>query len=338
MHLVTADVAALEKLLIDSASFPGVRAIAVSDATGRIAAAVKRNPVGTIKADFDLRAMVQPDPSPAVRAGLVVRDGETVIKAFAPIDNGSRVGWVRAEVGLESERELGTNARHDALFSATLISLVTLVTLVTLVVLYLFFGRALRPLARCARFASGLGSSLGSKLQIKSGSEEIEELANALNFASRELNAQMAALATIEALNQSVLDTAADAIIGFDADGRITFINPAGCRIFGLEAGDIIGSAMERLLPEVTPGRIARFMQEGVMVGGASGRTDRFDTQGLRNGGVAFPAEVALGLLETADGPRLTCVTRDFSKKNGRGPAAAVQPRARMQFQRRGHR
>ena len=82
-----------------------------------------------------------------------------------------------------------------------------------------------------------------------------------------------------------------------------------------LMPADIIGSMMERLLPKVTVERITRFIHEGVMVSGSSGRTERFDTHGMRNGGVAFPAEVALGLLDTADGPRLTCITRDQSEK-----------------------
>lgn len=309
LHLVTGDATALENLLLQSAAYPGILSILVADPAGRVVAAVKVNSDGTVKPDFESRTIALPTTAAGPLGRIVSRDNEDIVEAFTAIHNGRRIGWVRADLGLERAREISASARLDALFSATIISILTLS------ILYLFFDRALRPLSQCARFASKLGHQLGHDLRINGGSVEINNLVNALNFASHELKAKLAELAQSEALTQSVLDTAADAIIGFELDGKITFINPAGCHIFGTSADALQGQKLEYLLPEVNDARIALFTENGIMTGGSSALSERLETQGLRNGGVPFPAEVALGLLNTEQGPRLTCIARDVTEK-----------------------
>jgi hypothetical protein len=76
LHLVTGDAAALEKLLMASASYLGVRAILVTDVAGRIAAAVTQNAAGDVKPDVDLKSILPPVISQPVRGRLASRNGE----------------------------------------------------------------------------------------------------------------------------------------------------------------------------------------------------------------------------------------------------------------------
>ena len=78
-------------------------------------------------------------PDEGLISRLVEIDGEPVIEAFAPVISGGRIGWVRAEIGMEGARAAMAHAGRAALISAMLVSVVTLG------VLYAFIGYALSP-------------------------------------------------------------------------------------------------------------------------------------------------------------------------------------------------
>jgi PAS domain S-box-containing protein len=59
-----------------------------------------------------------------------------------------------------------------------------------------------------------------------------------------------AALAASEARLSAVLDTVLDAVIGIDAGGVIEAANQAACKLFGYEAGELIGRNVTDLMPE----------------------------------------------------------------------------------------
>ena len=79
LHLVNSDPAGLERLLLKSAAYPGVRTITVANAEGRIAAAVKQDRLGKPVADFDLQAMPVPSEAVLQQPAHVLLAGEPVI-------------------------------------------------------------------------------------------------------------------------------------------------------------------------------------------------------------------------------------------------------------------
>ncbi|MBX3634308.1 MAG: PAS domain S-box protein [Rubrivivax sp.] len=65
-----------------------------------------------------------------------------------------------------------------------------------------------------------------------------------------ERHAAELALADSRARLSAIVDSASDAIISTDADGRIVLFNPAAARIFGRPAAGMLGQPLDVLLPE----------------------------------------------------------------------------------------
>lgn len=54
----------------------------------------------------------------------------------------------------------------------------------------------------------------------------------------------------VAAIAESVLQSAADAIVACDRDGVIRFWNPGAARIFGFSAGEAVGQSLDIIIPE----------------------------------------------------------------------------------------
>ena len=126
---------------------------------------------------------------------------------------------------------------------------------------------------------------------------------------------------TLEAL----LDTAGDAIISVDENGRIRHFNPAAERIFGYERSAMIGAKVNHLMPEPHASQhddyIARYEAGGEPHIIGLGR----EVEGLRADGARFPMELHVtdtGLTE----PRLFVgVARDVSRRRATEQEAREQ-------------
>jgi len=116
-------------------------------------------------------------------------------------------------------------------------------------------------------------------------------------------------------LLRALLPSSRDAIVVVGRDGRITLANSQAERLFGYTRKELIGMAVETLVPErfrdfhgahrdsffAGPG--ARPMHTGVVV------------YGRRRGGSEFPAEIALSTVETADDVLTTATIRDDTRR-----------------------
>ncbi len=117
-----------------------------------------------------------------------------------------------------------------------------------------------------------------------------------------------------EALLNEILDIAADAIISIDENQCITRFNRGAQEIFGYRAQELVGEAVEILLPEQFR-RGHRKLVRDYGSGQESSRmmNQRTDIVGLRKDGTTFPARASISRIEQAGKTTLTVILRDVS-------------------------
>jgi PAS domain S-box-containing protein len=123
-----------------------------------------------------------------------------------------------------------------------------------------------------------------------------------------------AALSSAELFRQ-LLESAPDAIVGIGRDGRIAFVNAQTEKLFGYAREDLIGTSVEKLVPERYHGahgahRSGYFTDPRTRPMGAG-----LDLYGLRSDGSEFPAEISLSSIETPDGLLATAAIRDITDR-----------------------
>ncbi|MFN4118086.1 PAS domain S-box protein [Acidovorax sp.] len=119
----------------------------------------------------------------------------------------------------------------------------------------------------------------------------------------------------LEARFRDLLESTPDAIVMINVTGRIVMVNSQAERVFGYQRADLLGQAVEVLLPP---------RYRGAHLGHRSGfiRQPRTRTMGaglelygLRQNGEEFPVEVSLSPIETEEGPMVMSAIRDITDR-----------------------
>ena len=113
-----------------------------------------------------------------------------------------------------------------------------------------------------------------------------------------------------------IVESAMDAIISTDSDQQIVLANPAAGQMFGYEAGELIGKALEILLPE----RYRHIHHEHIPQFGSTGVTTRSMhalgfVHGLRSSGEEFPAEASISQISIGSEKIYTVIMRDITER-----------------------
>lgn len=115
---------------------------------------------------------------------------------------------------------------------------------------------------------------------------------------------------------EGIVESAMDALVTIDEQQRIILFNPAAERMFGVQAGDAVGSRIDRFIPErFRPGHrehIGRFKIAGVTNRrmGALGAIS-----GLRANGEEFPVEASISQVEVGGAKLGTVILRDITER-----------------------
>jgi PAS domain S-box-containing protein len=134
-----------------------------------------------------------------------------------------------------------------------------------------------------------------------------------LREANRKLAEQFEALQRAEVFHRTVLETAADAILSFDASGAIESANRATERLFGWSAEELVGRSYEVLMPSAdlvpasAPRRDPRRSASRIL-----GRAR--EVVGVRKDGSQVPLHVSVGEAFAGGERRYTGFLRDISE------------------------
>ncbi|HVU01131.1 MAG TPA: ATP-binding protein [Polyangiaceae bacterium] len=114
---------------------------------------------------------------------------------------------------------------------------------------------------------------------------------------------------------RQVLDTAPDAMIVVGPDQLIRYANAQAERLFGYPRGDLLGSSVDRLIPERLRaghvGHVGRFFANPTLRPMGSG----IELHGRHASGADIAIEVSLSPVKTAEGPLVSAAIRDISER-----------------------
>jgi PAS domain S-box-containing protein len=123
------------------------------------------------------------------------------------------------------------------------------------------------------------------------------------------------ALRESEAKFRSVMESAIDAIISGDAEGRIRSWNSAATALFGLTEAEVIGKPIELIIPE----RYRESHQQGIRRVSSGGPSHAIGTTvelaAIRKDGSEFPVELSLATWFLDDQRYYTGIIRDISER-----------------------
>ena len=112
---------------------------------------------------------------------------------------------------------------------------------------------------------------------------------------------------------RAVFDAAPDGILIVDADGTICDANPAALRMFGFETGDLLGAAVEILVPTDLRERHVSHRQAYAADPHARPMGIGLELRGRRADGSLFPIEISLSPLPGDDGLQVIATIRDLT-------------------------
>ncbi|MEH0166792.1 MASE3 domain-containing protein [Paucibacter sp. JuS9] len=118
-----------------------------------------------------------------------------------------------------------------------------------------------------------------------------------------------------EALLAAVINSASDAIVSCDAEGRVRLFNPAAERIFGHKAEAMLGQGLDRLLPARAQAHHRQDMTRFAAAGVSSRSMGPGRVQGLRADGSELELEASISQVTVNKTQVLTAILRDVTER-----------------------
>jgi PAS domain S-box-containing protein len=114
---------------------------------------------------------------------------------------------------------------------------------------------------------------------------------------------------------RAILESAVDAIVTIDEAGRVESFNPAGERLFGYAAAEVLGRSVNLLMPEPYASAHDDFLQSYLATGERRVIGIGREVVGRRKDGSTFPMHLAVGEARLPEGRLFTGIIHDLTER-----------------------
>jgi PAS domain S-box-containing protein len=129
----------------------------------------------------------------------------------------------------------------------------------------------------------------------------------------------MTELLQSEARFREIVSSAMDAILVFDAEGKVSLVNSAAERMFSTKTDEAVGESIARFFPETAAGKGVTSLCDAADSQRDDGAAPVVVTQhaftARRANGETFPIEASISCLDTPAGRTYTLIVRDVSER-----------------------